>query len=58
MKIGKPLHQRLANHSYAHIYASMMRRDNKNLLKTYVDISLENIEKFLNKRIKSTPRGR
>ena len=47
--MGKPLYQRLANDSHAHIYANMMRRDIKNLLKTYVNISLEDIEKFLKK---------
>lgn len=50
IKMGKPLFQRLASSSHAHIYASMMRRDNKNLLSTYVKISLEDIEKFLRKR--------
>jgi len=49
IKIGKPLYQRLANNSYAHIYAGMMRRDTKNLLRTYVKISFEDIEKFLQK---------
>lgn len=50
IKMGKPLYQRLSNSSHAHIYANMMRRDTKNLLKTYVDISLRDIEKFLQKR--------
>ncbi|MEK6859631.1 MAG: hypothetical protein AABX54_02340 [Nanoarchaeota archaeon] len=50
IKVGKPLYQKLSNSSHAHIYANMMRRDTKNLLKTYVDISLEDIEKFLKKR--------
>ena len=50
IKIGKPLYQRLSSSSHAHIYANMMRRDSKNLLKTYVNIDLEDIEKFLQKR--------
>ncbi|MBS3079132.1 hypothetical protein J4218_03350 [Candidatus Pacearchaeota archaeon] len=50
IKIGKPLFQRLSNSSHAHIYANMMRRDTKNQLKTYVSITLEDIEKFLKKR--------
>lgn len=49
IKMGKPLYQRLANNSHAHNYASMMRKDIKNLLKTYINISLEDIEKFLKK---------
>ncbi|MBI2628646.1 hypothetical protein HYW74_01020 [Candidatus Pacearchaeota archaeon] len=49
IKMGRPLYQRLAPNSHAHIYANMMRRDNKNLLSTYVNISLEDIEKFLKK---------
>jgi len=50
IKTGKPLFQRLPNSSHAHIYANMMRRDIKNQLKTYVEINLEDIEKFLKKR--------
>ena len=50
MKIGKPLHQRLPASSLAHWYALMMSRDSENHLDTYVDISLEDIEKFLKKR--------
>jgi len=49
IKIGKPLYQRLANSSHAHIYANMMRRDTKNLLRTYVNIDIKDIEKFLQK---------
>jgi hypothetical protein len=48
--MGKPLFQRLSNSSHAHIYANMMRRDTKNQFKTYVEIELEDIEKFLKKR--------
>ncbi len=58
IKTGKPLFQKLPITSPAHIYASMMRRDSKNLLRTYVDIKLEDIEKFLLKKNKVTPRGR
>lgn len=47
INIGKPLFQRLANSSHAHIYAGMMRRDVKNQFKNYINISLEDIEKFL-----------
>jgi hypothetical protein len=58
IKIGNPLFQKLSSTSNAHIYSNMMRRDNKNLLKTYVDIKLEDLEKFLLKKNKVTPRGR
>ena len=51
IKTGKPLFQKLASTSPAHIYASIMRRDNKNLLRTYIDIKLEDIEKFILKKI-------
>lgn len=57
IKIGKPLYQKLANNSYAHNYAGMMRKDNKNLLNTYVNLTLEDIEKFLKRNKKVTPRG-
>ena len=49
MKIGVPLHQRLPPSSLAHRYALMMLRDSENRLDTYVDISLDDIEKFLKK---------
>jgi len=58
IKMGNPLYQKLASTSNAHIYANMMRRDNKNLLSTYVNLELEDIEKFLIKKNKVTPRGR
>ena len=58
IKIGKPLFQKLSSASNAHIYSNMMRRDSKNLLKTYVEIKLEDLEKFLLKKNKVTPRGR
>jgi hypothetical protein len=54
IKIEKPFYQRLPQDSYAHIYANMMRKDDKNLLNTYINISREDIEKFLKK---ATPRG-
>lgn len=57
IKIGEPLFQKLSPTSHAHIYANMMRRDSKNLLRTYVDIKLEDIEKLLIKKNKVTPRG-
>lgn len=50
IKAGKPIFQKLPFASHAHIYANLMRRDTKNLLSTYVKISLEDIEKFLKKR--------
>ena len=50
IKMGKPLFQKLAPTSHAHIYSTMMRRDEKNLLSTYVNINIEDIEKFLKKR--------
>jgi len=56
IKMGNPLHQSLPSTSYAHIYAGMMRRDKKNMLNTYVNITLEDIEKFLIKKV--TPKGR
>ena len=58
IKVGKPLFQKLSTTSPAHVYANMMRRDGKNLLRTYVDIKLEDIEKYLLKKNKVTPRGR
>jgi len=51
IKMGKPLFQRLSKSSYAHIYAGMMRRDKKNLLSSYIDISLSDIEKYLIKKL-------
>jgi len=51
IKMGKPLFQKLSKKSYAHIYASMMRRDKKNLLGCYVNISLNDIEKYLIKKL-------
>ncbi len=51
IKIGKPLFQKLSKSSYAHIYASMMRRDKKNLLNSYVDLSLKDIEEYLLKKL-------
>jgi len=53
MKIGVPLHQKLPPWSLAHRYARLMSNDIENRLDTYVNITLEDIEKFLNKRKKS-----
>jgi len=53
---GKLLFQRLLKSSYAHVYASMMRRDKKNLLSSYINVNLNDIEKYLLKKV--TPRGR
>ena len=58
IKTGKPLYQKLSKTSHAHVYSNMMRRDSKNLLKSYADISMEDIERFLIKKNKVTPRGR
>jgi len=55
MEIGKPLYQKLPSTSLAHRYALMMFRENENCLDTYVNITLEDIEKFLKKRKKVTP---
>jgi len=55
IKTGQPLFQKLPPTSHAHVYSNMMRRDTKNLFNTYVNISLEEIEKFLIKKV--TPRG-
>ncbi|MEK6913081.1 MAG: hypothetical protein AABW47_00210 [Nanoarchaeota archaeon] len=56
LKTGIPQFRKLLPTSYAHIYANMMRRDKKNFLNTYVNISLEDIEKYLLKKV--TPRSR
>ena len=50
MKMGKPLYQKLPSSSLAHRYALMMLRDSECRLDTYVNITLEDIEKFLKKR--------
>ena len=58
IKTGKPLYQKLPKTSHAPVYSNMMRRDSKNLLKSYADISMEDIERFLIKKNKVTPSGR
>jgi len=50
IKIGKPLYQKLPRSSLAHWYAYLMSNDSENHLDTYVNIALEDIEKFLKKR--------
>ena len=50
IKIGKPLYQKLPNSSLAHWYAGMIANDSENRLDTHVNITLEDIEKFLKKR--------
>jgi len=50
IKMGKPLFQKLPKSSNAHLYANTLRRDSKNQFKNYVDINLEDIEKFLKKK--------
>ena len=52
MKIGIPLFQKLPPSSLAHWYARMMAGDSENRLNTYVNITLEDIEKFLKKKKK------
>jgi hypothetical protein len=47
LDVGKPLHQRLPPTSKAHWYGYLMLKDSENLLNTYVDISLEDIERYL-----------
>lgn len=47
IKSGKPQFQKLSTTSYAHIYSSMMRKDKKNLFGCYINITLEDIEKYL-----------
>jgi hypothetical protein len=57
INMGKPLFQKLRPASYAHIYAGMMRNDKKNLLSTYITITLEDIEKYLIKKKKKLHQG-
>ncbi len=40
---------RLGKDSQAHHYSYLMRKDKKNQLKSYVEINLEDIEKWLKK---------
>jgi len=40
---------KLGRHSHAHNYSYLMRKDKKNKLNTYININLENIEKWLKK---------
>jgi hypothetical protein len=47
INLGKPMHQKLPPKSKAHWYAYLMSKDSENLLNTYVNINLENIEKYL-----------
>lgn len=46
-QIGSPRHQKLPDSSHAHRYAKIMYNDKLNILPTYVNISLEDIEKLL-----------
>ncbi|MBU1252232.1 MAG: hypothetical protein KJ905_01265 [Nanoarchaeota archaeon] len=50
MTMGIPLYQKLPSSSLSHWYARNMANDSENRLDTYVNISLEDIEKFLRKR--------
>ena len=54
-KIGKPRHQKLPNSSNAHGYAQLIRKDHANQLPNHVDIPIEEIEKYLKKKV--TPKG-
>ncbi len=47
IEIGNPLHQKLPKKSKAHWYAYLMLKDTENLLSTYINISLEDIEEYL-----------
>lgn len=49
IQIDKIDFHKLNSNSNAHKYAYLMRKDNKNKLSTYVNISLNNIEKYLKK---------
>jgi len=52
MQIGVPLYRKLPPSSLAHWYAKNTANDSENRLDTYVNITLEDIEKFLKKREK------
>lgn len=47
LKINDMKFCKLSNESNADKYAYLMRKDTRNLLKTYIQIKLEDIEKFL-----------
>lgn len=49
LSIETSRHERLPKDSNAHKYAYLMRKDNKNKMKTYVKISLQEFEEFLKK---------
>ncbi|MFH0701066.1 MAG: hypothetical protein V2A62_01370 [Candidatus Woesearchaeota archaeon] len=49
LKIERVVFVKLDSDSNAHQYAYLMRRDTKNQMKTYVNISLNDIERFLKK---------
>ena len=49
IKIESLIFCRLGEGSNAHRYSYLMRKDDKNQMKTYVNIKLEDIEKFLKK---------
>jgi len=55
IELGKPQHQRLPNYSKAHRYANLMHKDTAKQLKSYIDISIQDIEKYLKKKV--TPKG-
>jgi len=38
---------KLESNSNAHHYAYLMRKDNKNLIKNYISLKLDNLEKYL-----------
>jgi len=50
LKISKPVYQKLSRDSPADQYAYLMRKDNKNLMKEYIHISLDEFEKYLRKK--------
>jgi len=55
--IGKPRYQKLPKNSKAHWYAFLMNKDKENKFSTYVEINKEEIEVFLKKKYKITPKG-
>ncbi len=48
--LGDVMFVKLPSDSSADHYAGLMRQDNKNKMKTYVNITLKDIEKFLKKK--------
>lgn len=49
ISIESIMHIKLKEDSKAHAYACLMRKDFKNQMKTYIDITIKDIEEFLKK---------